>query len=104
MSAEKKQRAFYGLNSDFNKEKMSFLLIFSITKKTKDHSMSFTRTATTDGFGRSVQTALTITHPYRLTCRYSFAKSSMAEAGVESLTFQDGLCAAWRPVSASSTD
>lgn len=47
---------------------------------------------------------LTITHPYRLTCRYSFAKSSMAEAGVESLTFQDGLCAAWRPVSASCTD
>lgn len=45
---------------------------------------------------------LTITHPYRLTCRYSFAKSSMAEAGVESLTFQDGLCAAWRPVYAAS--
>ena len=47
---------------------------------------------------------LTITHPYRLTCRYSFAKSSMAEAGVLSLSFQDGLCAAWRPVSASCTD
>ena len=104
MSAEKKQRAFHGLNSDFNKEKRSFLLIFFYHQKTKDHSMSFTRTATTDGFGRSVQTGLTITHPYRLTCRYSFAKSSMAEAGVLSLTFQDGLCAAWRPVSASCTD
>ena len=55
MSAEKKQRAFHGLNSDFNKEKRSFLLIFFYHQKTKDHSMSFTRTATTDGFGRSVQ-------------------------------------------------
>ena len=49
--------------------------------------------------GSNDESGLTITHPYRLMCRYSFAKSSMAEAGVESLTFQDGLCAAWRPVS-----
>ena len=55
MSAEK-QRSFHGLNSDFNKEKGLFVNIFLAPKnKTKDLSMTSTQTATTDGFGRSVQ-------------------------------------------------